>query len=75
MNFADRVGMTNDQKSLSDIKMKPYIVFMLYQHGYETLADLAHLSNADILRMPRMGGSEWRMGVSRPTSLTMKSDG
>ncbi|MCL6650831.1 hypothetical protein A6R70_00830 [Agrobacterium rubi] len=46
--------MTNDQKSLSDIKMKPYIVFMLYQHGYETLADLAHLSNADILRMPRM---------------------
>ncbi|XUY30438.1 hypothetical protein RMR21_025820 (plasmid) [Agrobacterium sp. rho-8.1] len=52
--------MTNDQKALSDIKMRPTTVFMLNQHGYETLADIAHLSSAEILRMPCMGGSDWR---------------
>lgn len=58
VNFADRVGMTNDQKSLSDIKMKPTTVIMLNQHGYETLEEMAHLSSAEILRMPGMGGSD-----------------
>lgn len=59
INFSDRGGMTDDQKSLSDIKMKPTTVIMLNQHGYETLEEMAHLSSAEILRMPGMGGSDW----------------
>lgn len=60
INFSDRGGMTDDQKSLSDIKMKPTTVIMLNQHVYETLEEMAHLSSAEILRMPGMGGSDWR---------------
>lgn len=52
--------MANDAKQLSDIKMRPTTVLMLNQHGYETVEDLAHLSSAQILRLPCMGGSDWR---------------
>ncbi|WP_233124543.1 hypothetical protein [Agrobacterium vaccinii] len=52
--------MTNDQESLSDIKMRPTTVFLLNQHGFEMLKDLAQVSNADILLLAGMGGSDRR---------------
>ncbi|WP_142795466.1 helix-hairpin-helix domain-containing protein [Xanthomonas perforans] len=52
--------MENEPISLSDLKLRPTAVFMLNQHGFETVADVAHLSSAEILRLPGMGGSDWR---------------
>lgn len=52
--------MENEPISLSDLKLRPTTVFMLNQHGFETVADLAHLSSVEILRLPGMGGSDWR---------------
>lgn len=52
--------MENEPISLSDLKLRPAALFMLNQHGYETVADLVHLSNPEILRLPGMGGSDWR---------------
>lgn len=52
--------MTQRSRALSDLKMRPYMVLELSQHGYETVEDMAHLSSAEILRLPGMGGSDWR---------------
>lgn len=60
VDVVNRAAMTNEPKSLSDIKMKPSTVFMLNQHGYETVEDMAHLPSVQILRLPCMGGSDWR---------------
>ncbi|UHS64290.1 hypothetical protein HRR99_19715 [Agrobacterium vaccinii] len=40
--------------------MRPTTVFLLNQHGFEMLKDLAQVSNADILLLAGMGGSDRR---------------
>ncbi len=52
--------MTDEPKALADLKMRPSMVLELNQHGYEMVADMAHLSSVEILRLPGMGGSDWR---------------
>ncbi|WP_037461925.1 hypothetical protein [Sinorhizobium fredii] len=45
---------------LSDLKLKPYILAELNQLGYEVAGDMQHLSDVEILRIPGMGGRDWR---------------
>ncbi|WFU07562.1 hypothetical protein QA648_36995 (plasmid) [Rhizobium sp. CB3171] len=45
---------------ISDLKLKPSLCDELHQLGFEIVDDMQHLSNADILRIPGMGGVSYR---------------
>ncbi|MGO6844145.1 hypothetical protein ELH67_33040 (plasmid) [Rhizobium ruizarguesonis] len=45
---------------LTDLKLKPALLAELLQLGFETSGDMAHLSNAECLRIPGMAGRGWR---------------
>ncbi|XAZ20448.1 hypothetical protein LVY75_00330 (plasmid) [Sinorhizobium sp. B11] len=45
---------------LADLKLKPYLLLELHQLGYVDVRDMEHLSNVDCLRIPYMGGRDWR---------------
>ncbi|TBG41870.1 hypothetical protein ELG77_08855 [Rhizobium leguminosarum] len=45
---------------LTDLKLKPALLAELLQLGFETPGDMAHLSNAQCLRIPGMAGRDWR---------------
>ena len=46
---------------LADLKLKPSLLTELNQLGYEVTGDLQHLSAAEALRIPGMGGRDWRV--------------
>ncbi|WP_132411869.1 hypothetical protein [Neorhizobium sp. S3-V5DH] len=46
--------------NLSDLRIKPSLLAELKQLGFERAEDLQHLPSAEILRIPGMGGSDWR---------------
>lgn len=45
---------------LVDLKLKPGLLALLTQLGHETVEDLIPFSNMELLRMPGMGGRDWR---------------
>ncbi|WP_082478100.1 MULTISPECIES: hypothetical protein [unclassified Rhizobium] len=45
---------------LSELRLKPWLLMELNQRGYETAVDMAHLSSEECLRIPGMGGRDWR---------------
>lgn len=47
-------------KCLEDLKLKPDLLIEFRQLGYTAVGDLAALSKVDILKMPGVGGYEWR---------------
>ncbi|WP_082367086.1 hypothetical protein [Ensifer adhaerens] len=49
---------------LADLKLKPWLLAELNQLGYETVGDMQHLSVTDALRIPGMGGRDWRKVAS-----------
>lgn len=63
---------------LADLKLKPYLLAELHQLGYETPDDLQRSKNAELLRIPGMGGRDWRtiaraMGRELTTNRKPKS--
>lgn len=46
--------------NLKELKLRPGLLIELGQLGYETTDDLNRLSSADLLRIPGMGGRDWR---------------
>lgn len=47
-------------RNLEDLKLKPSVLRELHQCGYKTVSDLAVVDKVEILRMPGVGGYEWR---------------
>lgn len=45
---------------LADLKLRPSLLRELNQIGYEVVGDMQHLSTAELLRIPGMGGHDWR---------------
>ncbi|AEH79123.1 hypothetical protein I7G86_10235 [Sinorhizobium meliloti] len=45
---------------LADLKLKPWLLAELNQLGYEVVGDMQHLPTAELLRIPGMGGHDWR---------------
>lgn len=45
---------------LEDLKLKPYLLVELNQRGYEVVGDMQHLSAVEMLRIPGMGGRDYR---------------
>ncbi|ASP93123.1 hypothetical protein [Sinorhizobium meliloti] len=45
---------------LADLKLRPWLLRELNMIGYEVVGDLQHLPTAELLRIPRMGGQDWR---------------
>jgi DNA-directed RNA polymerase alpha subunit len=45
---------------LAELKLTPWVLTELNQHGYEVIGDMQHLSAAEILRIPGVGGRDWR---------------
>lgn len=48
------------ETKLQDLKLKPWLLSELHQRGYIYARDTAHLSVAQSLRIPGMGGRDWR---------------
>ncbi|WP_085033950.1 hypothetical protein [Ensifer aridi] len=48
------------ETKLSDLKLTPSLFAELNQLGYEVVGDMQHLSDVEILRIPGMGGRDWR---------------
>lgn len=46
--------------NLSDLKLNPSVLLELHQRGYETAEDMAHLTIPESLRIPGVGGRDWR---------------
>ncbi|THK33436.1 hypothetical protein EHS39_36385 [Ensifer sp. MPMI2T] len=46
---------------LADLKLTPWLLDELHQLGYEVIGDMQHLSEAEMLRIPGMGGRDWRV--------------
>ncbi|NSZ10119.1 MULTISPECIES: hypothetical protein [Agrobacterium] len=46
--------------NLSDLRLTPSVLGELRQRGYETAEDMAHLTIAESLRIPGLGGRDWR---------------
>ncbi|MBP2238797.1 superfamily II DNA/RNA helicase [Sinorhizobium kostiense] len=46
---------------LADLKLKPWLLAELNQLGYEVVGDMQHLSIEEMLRIPGMGGRDWRV--------------
>ncbi|PND29088.1 hypothetical protein [Sinorhizobium sp. M4_45] len=42
------------------MKLKPYLLAELDQRGYEVVEDMQHLSAVEMLRIPGMGGRDYR---------------
>ncbi|MFQ6186606.1 hypothetical protein ACLMJV_32650 [Sinorhizobium meliloti] len=45
---------------LEDFKLKPWLLADLHQFGYEVVEDMQHLSAVEMLRIPGMGGRDYR---------------
>ncbi|RVI69728.1 hypothetical protein CN135_32570 [Sinorhizobium meliloti] len=45
---------------LADLKLRPWLLRELNLTGYEVVGDLQHLPTAELLRIPGMGGHDWR---------------
>ncbi|WP_072642853.1 hypothetical protein [Sinorhizobium americanum] len=45
---------------LADLKLTPWVLTELNQHGYEVIGDMQHLSSVEILRIPGVCGQDWR---------------
>ena len=45
---------------LADLKLTPWVLTELNQHGYEVIGDMQHLSSVEILRIPGVCGRDWR---------------
>ncbi|RVG19365.1 hypothetical protein CN233_36295 [Sinorhizobium meliloti] len=45
---------------LEDLKLKPWLLVELNQLGYDVVEDMQHLPTAELLRIPGMGGQDWR---------------
>ncbi|WP_074072204.1 hypothetical protein [Rhizobium gallicum] len=45
---------------LADLKLKPWLLTELNQRGYQVAGDIRHLSPAEALRIPGMGGRDWQ---------------
>nr|WP_234896003.1 hypothetical protein [Sinorhizobium medicae] len=45
---------------LADLKLRPSLLRELHLTGYEVVGDLQHLPTAELLRIPGMGGHDWR---------------
>jgi hypothetical protein len=45
---------------LENLKLTPSLLIELHQRGYVTAGDMAHLSVSETLRIPGMGGRDWR---------------
>ncbi len=52
--------MANLNAKISDIGLKPGLVVELNQRGFEYVVDMIDMSNAEILRIPNMGGASYR---------------
>jgi len=50
--------------NLKDLKLRPSLLAELNQLGYETAEDMSSISSAELLRIPGMGGHDWRI-ISR----------
>ncbi|MDK4706601.1 hypothetical protein PH562_30475 [Rhizobium sp. CNPSo 4062] len=46
--------------NLKDLKLRPSLLTELNQLGYETAEDMSSISSAELLRIPGMGGHDWR---------------
>ena len=46
--------------NLKDLKLRPSLLAELNQLGYETAEDMSPISTAELLRIPGMGGHDWR---------------
>ncbi|RVL09948.1 hypothetical protein CN149_23065, partial [Sinorhizobium meliloti] len=44
----------------ADLKLRPSLLRELNQTGYEVVGDMQHLPTAELLRIPGMGGHDWR---------------
>lgn len=45
---------------LEDLKLRPALVRELSAHGYDTVGDMAHVPDQQLLRIPGMGSADWR---------------
>ncbi|RVP11817.1 hypothetical protein CN085_24035 [Sinorhizobium meliloti] len=45
---------------LADLKLRPSLLRELSQTGYKVVGDMQHLPTAELLRIPGMGGNDWR---------------
>ncbi|WP_234895884.1 hypothetical protein [Sinorhizobium meliloti] len=45
---------------LADLKLRPSLLRELNQTGYKVVGDMQHLPTAELLRIPGMGGNDWR---------------
>lgn len=45
---------------LEDLKLKPWLLVELNQFGFEVVEDMQHLSPVEMLRIPGMGGHDYR---------------
>ncbi|ASP73421.1 hypothetical protein [Sinorhizobium meliloti] len=45
---------------LADLKLRPSLLRELNMTGYEVVGDMQHLPTAELLRIPGMGGHDWR---------------
>lgn len=46
--------------NLEDLKLRPGLVCELSARGYQTLNEMAHLSDRELLRIPGMGSTSFR---------------
>ncbi|PII39064.1 MULTISPECIES: hypothetical protein [Sinorhizobium] len=66
--------MSNMYK-LADLKLRPSLLRELNQTGYEVVGDMQHLPTAELLRIPGMGGHDWRKianAMGRDPDLTKR---
>ncbi|RVH63984.1 hypothetical protein CN198_24350 [Sinorhizobium meliloti] len=45
---------------LADLRLRPSLLREQKQTGYEVVGDMQHLPSAELLRIPGMGGHDWR---------------
>ncbi len=45
---------------LEELKLKPWLLVELNQLGFEVVEDMQHLSAVEMLRIPGMGGHDYR---------------
>lgn len=52
--------MADMDTKLADLKLRPSLLRELNMTGYEVVGDMQHLPTAELLRIPGMGGHDWR---------------
>lgn len=52
--------MADMDTKLADLRLRPSLLRELNMTGYEVVGDMQHLPTAELLRIPGMGGHDWR---------------